>query len=153
MSLRARLQMTKLHHKLGFIKFIITSEVIIIVPLAEATLAETTLAEPTLAKTVPTKAWLKSIKVVYQGLHHLVLHQLPPWGLNCCWVPFPYPSTSAHTRAEWLHAIVAREVIEVIVVVTKVFCFSVHVGEVLLVDTVPLCSVAHFRTCHKILNF
>ena len=81
--------MTKLHHKLGFIKFIITSEVIIIVPLAKATLAETTLAEPTLTKTVPTKARLKSIKVVYQGLHHLVFHQLPPWSLNCRWVPFP----------------------------------------------------------------
>lgn len=93
MSLRARLQMTKLHHKLGFIKFIITSEVIIIVPLAKATLAETTLAEPTLTKTVPTKARLKSIKVVYQGLHHLVFHQLPPWSLNCRWVPFPYPFT------------------------------------------------------------
>lgn len=149
MSLRARLQMTKLHHKLGFIKFIITSEVIIIVPLAKATLAETTLAEPTLTKTVPTKARLKSIKVVYQGLHHLVLHQLPPWSLNCRWVPFPYPSTSAHTRAKWLHAIVARE--KVIVVVTKVFCFSVHVGEVLLVDTVSLGSVAHFR--QNVTNF
>ena len=80
--------MTKLHHKLGFIKFIITSEVIIIVPMAKATLAKTTLAVPTLAKTAPTKAWLNSIKVVYQGLRHLVLHQLPPWSLNCRWVPF-----------------------------------------------------------------
>jgi len=54
----------------------------------------------------------------------------------------PYSSTSAHTRAEWLHTVVARE--KIIVVVTKIFCFSVHVGEVLLIDTVPLCSVAHF---------
>ena len=75
--------MTKLHHKLGFMKFIITSEAIIIVPLAKTTLAETTLAEPTLAKTAPTKDWLKTIKVDYQGLHHLVLRQLPPWSLNC----------------------------------------------------------------------
>ena len=81
--MRARFQMTKLHHKLGFMKFIITSEAIIIVPLAKTTLAETTLAEPTLAKTAPTKDWLKTIKVDYQGLHHLVLHQLPPWSLNC----------------------------------------------------------------------
>ena len=48
--LRAHLQMTKLHHKLCFIKFIITSEVIIKVPLAEAALAETVLAEATPAK-------------------------------------------------------------------------------------------------------
>ena len=80
--------MTKLHHELGFMNFIITSEAIIIVPLAKTTLAETTLAETTLAKTAPTKDWLKSIKVVYQGLHQLVLNQLPSWSLHCCWVPF-----------------------------------------------------------------
>ena len=81
--------MTKLHHNLGFIQFISTSEVIIIVPLAKTQLAKTTQAELTLAKTAPTKAWLKSIKEVYQGLNQHVLNQLPSWSLHRCWVPFP----------------------------------------------------------------
>jgi len=54
----------------------------------------------------------------------------------------PYSSASAHTRTEWLDTTVSRK--KIVVVVTKVFCFSVHVGEVLLIDSVPLCSVAHF---------
>jgi len=141
-SLRARLQMTKLHHKLGFINFIITSEVIIKVPLAEAILAE-----PLLAKTVPcvlAEARLQPVKVVHQGLHHLVLHQLSSRRLDCCRVPFPYSSTSAHTRAERLYGVESRK--KIVVVVTEVFWFSVHVvGEVVFIDTVPLCSVAHFR--------
>ena len=79
--------MTKLHHKLGFINFIITSEVIIKVPLAEAILAE-----PLLAKTVPcvlAEARLQPVQIVHQGLHHLVLHQLSSRRLDCCRVPFP----------------------------------------------------------------
>jgi len=137
MSLRARLQMTKLHHKLGFINFIITSEVIIKVPLAEPLLAEA--VPPVLAE-----ARLQPVQVVHQGLHHLILHQLSSRRLDCCGVPFPYSSTSAHTRAERLNGVESRK--EIVVVVTIVFWFSVHiVGEVVFIDTVPLCSVAHFR--------
>ena len=56
----------------------------------------------------------------------------------------PYSSTSAHTRAERLNGVESRK--EIVVVVTIVFWFSVHiVGEVVFIDTVPLCSVAHFR--------
>jgi len=116
-SLRARLQMTKLHHKLGIINFIITSEVIIKVPLAEAILAE-----PLLTKTVPcvlAEARLQPVQVVHQGLHHLVLHQLSSRRLDCCRVPFPYSSTSAHTRAERLNGVESRK--KVVIVVTEVF--------------------------------
>lgn len=90
MSLRAHLQMTKLHHKLCFIKFlVITSEVIIIVPLAEA--------RAILAGAVLAEAWFQPIKVVHQGLHHLVLHKLPTRSLHRGRMPLSYPSTSAHT--------------------------------------------------------
>ena len=82
LPLRARLQMTKLHHKLGFINFIITSEVIIKVPLAEPLLAEA--VPPVLAE-----ARLQPVQVVHQGLHHLILHQLSSGRLDCCGVPFP----------------------------------------------------------------
>jgi len=125
---------TELHHKLGFIKFLITSEVIIKVPLAKTALT----------KTVPTETGFQPFKVVYQGLHHLVLYQLPPWSLDCRWMPFPYPSCSPHTWTKWLSPAEAGE-IEIVVVVPKVFCLSVHVGQVLLIDSVPLGPVAHFR--------
>ena len=71
--------MAKLHHELGFIKFIITSEVIV----------KVSLTEPTLAQTVITKAGLKSVKVINKGLHHFVLDQLSAWSLYSGRVSLP----------------------------------------------------------------
>jgi len=97
-SLRASLQMTKLHHKLCFIKFIITSEVIVKVPLPKAALAKAALAEVVPAEPAAlAEAGLQPVQVVDQGLHHLILHQLPARGLHCSRMSLPDSSTSAHT--------------------------------------------------------
>jgi len=95
--LRASLQMTKLHHKLCFIKFIITSEVIVKVPLAKAALAKAALAEAVPTEPALTEARLQPVQVVDQWLHHLILHQLAARGLDCGRMPLPDSSTSAHT--------------------------------------------------------
>ena len=77
--LRAQPEMTKLHHELGLITLVtITSEVIIQVP-----------AVWSVVPVVVGPGRLQSVQVVYQRLHHLVLHELAARSLNRSWMSLP----------------------------------------------------------------
>ena len=77
--LRAQPQMTKLHHELGLITLVtITSEVIIQVPPVCSVVS---------VGVGPGR--LQPVQVVYQRLHHLVLHELAARSLNRGWMSLP----------------------------------------------------------------
>lgn len=134
--------MTKLHHELGLITLVtITSEVIIQVP-----------AVCSVVPVVVGPGRLQSVQVVYQRLHHLVLHELAARSLNRSWMSLPHSSGATHARTEWLH-IVVLGVIEVIVVVVVILPhhldLSLQVVPEVSIDTVSLAPLAHFSTPAK----
>jgi len=143
--------MAELQNKLGFVKFIITSKVVIMISAPSSSPA--TLIEAGAGSFV--EAWFKSLIVPDEGLHHLILHHMSSRGLHRGRVPFPYPSWSTHTRAERLSIVEPGEkVVVVIVVVTAEQVFiSISVHNAVFIDTVPLSSVAHISEIFFTLKF
>lgn len=95
--------MTELHHKLGFKKFVITSEVIIEVPARAGEVrwsrrvsgvTPDLLAPSTaLAAPHPAPAHVEPIDEVHQRFHQVILLELPAGSLHRGWVPFPATQT------------------------------------------------------------